>query len=142
MLIGINTNKMENKKSNYFERVAAFMAAIILIQTLYFKFTSHPDSVYIFMQIGGEPHLRIGSGVIELIIVLLLLYQKTALWGAILGLAVMSGAIGQHLLVLGIVVNNDGGVLFTLAIITFICCLIILYLKRSEVTNLIKKIQS
>lgn len=132
---------MENKRTYYLERVAAFMAAIILIQTLYFKFTAHPDSVHIFTEIGGEPYLRIGSGVVELIIALLLLFRKTSHWGAFLGLGVMVGAIGQHLLVLGIVVNNDGGTLFTLAITTFICCLVVLYLKRAEITKLIKKVR-
>jgi len=130
---------MENKKPYYLERVAAFVAAIILLQTLYFKFSAHPDSVHIFTEMGGEPYLRIGSGVIELIIALLLLFRKTSHWGAILGLGVMSGAIGLHLLVLGIVVNNDGGGLFTLAITAFVCCLIVLFLKRNELINLIKK---
>jgi len=133
---------MENKKTYYFERVAAFIAALILIQTLYFKFTAHPDSVYIFTQIGGEPYLRIGSGVVELITALLLMYRKTSLWGAIMGLGIMTGAIGQHFLVLGIVVNNDGGVLFSLAITTFVCCLIVIFLKRAQLTQIIKNIRA
>lgn len=132
---------MENKKTYYLERVAAFIAAIILIQTLYFKFTGHPDSVHIFTEIGGEPYLRIGSGVVELIIALLLLFRKTSHWGAFLGLGVMLGAIGQHILVLGIVVNNDGGTLFALAITTFICCLIVLILKRNNLATYWKKIR-
>ncbi len=124
------------------ERAAAFTAAIIFIQTLYFKFTAHPDSVHIFTEIGGEPYLRIGSGVIELIIALLLLYRKTSLIGAILGLGVMIGAIGQHLLVLGIVVNNDGGTLFILALVTFICCLIVIVLNRNVLMEYLKKVRS
>lgn len=132
---------MKNKKIYYVERVAAFIAAMILVQTLYFKFTAHPDSVHIFTEIGGEPYLRISSGVVELIISLLLIFRKTSLLGAILGLGVMLGAIGQHILVLGIVVNNDGGGLFTLAVVTFICCLIIIYLKRSDLANYVKKIR-
>ncbi|KPM32077.1 Hypothetical protein I595_1726 [Croceitalea dokdonensis DOKDO 023] len=133
---------MKNKKIYYLERAAAFIAAIIFIQTLYFKFTGHPDSVHIFTEIGGEPYLRIGSGVIELIIALLLFYRKTSLIGAILGLGVMIGAIGQHLLVLGIVVNNDGGTLFILALVTFICCLIVIVIKRNVLMEYLKKVRS
>jgi len=132
---------MSNKKIYYLERAAAFIAAIILAQTLYFKFTAHPDSVYIFNQIGGEPYLRIGSGIVELIIAILLVYRKTTLLGAILGLGVMVGAIGQHIFVLGIIVNDDGGGLFSLALITFTCCLIIVYLKRNELITFLKKIK-
>lgn len=134
---------MKNKKTYYRERerVAAIIAAIILIQTLYFKFTGHPDSVYIFTKIGGEPYLRIGSGVIELIIALLLLYRKTSLIGAIMGLGVMIGAIGQHLLVLGIVVNNDSGALFTLALVTFACSLTVIAIKKNDLLTCLKKLR-
>jgi len=130
---------MDKKRSYYFERSAAIIAALILMQTLYFKFTAHPDSVHIFSKIGGEPYLRIGSGIVELIIGLLLLYPKTSLIGAILGIGVMFGAIGQHVFVLGIEVNNDGGSLFTLALITFICCSLVLIIKRKAIVNSLSK---
>jgi len=130
---------MENRKSYYIERSAAIIAAVILIQTLYFKFSAHPDSVYIFSRIGGEPYLRIGSGIVELIISLLLLYRKTSLLGALLGIGVMAGAIGQHLFVLGIVVNEDGGALFSLALITLVCCSVILFIKRKALLPYISK---
>ncbi len=130
---------MKNKKTFYIERTAAIIAAIILLQTLYFKFTGHPDSVYIFTKIGGEPDLRIASGIVELIVSILLLIPKTSQYGAVLGMGVMAGAIGQHLFVLGINVNNDGGSLFALAITTFICCLIVAILKRHSLMRLFKK---
>lgn len=120
---------MTRKVAFYIERSAAILAGLILLQTLYFKFTAHPDSVYIFTKIGGEPVLRIGSGIAELIIALLLLFRATSLYGAALGFALMLGAVGQHLFVLGINVNDDGGALFALAIITFICCATIVLLK-------------
>ena len=51
------------KNSTYYiERGTAIIAAIVLLQTLYFKFTAHPDSVYIFTTLGIEPYGRIGSG--------------------------------------------------------------------------------
>ena len=130
---------MSKKTTFYMERAAAIIAAVILLQTLYFKFSGHPDSVYIFTQIGGEPALRIGSGIVELIIALLLLLPKTSHYGAFLGLGLMLGAIGQHLFVLGISVNNDGGALFALAIATFICCGIVLFVKRNKFRTLLGK---
>jgi len=120
---------MKARTAFYTERAAAIIAAVILLQTLYFKFTAHPDSVHIFTKIGGEPFLRIGSGIVELIIALLLLFPRTSLYGGLLGFVLMLGAIGQHLLVLGINVNNDGGALFTLAIITLLSCATVVLLK-------------
>ena len=112
------------KNSTYYiERGTAIVAAIILLQTLFFKFTAHPDSVYIFTTLGIEPYGRIGSGILELITGALLLSRRTSLYGAILGLGIISGAILSHLLVLGINVNNDGGKLFFLAVLVFVTCL-------------------
>lgn len=130
---------MTTRNAFYVERVAAILAALIFLQTLYFKFTAHPDSVYIFTRVGGEPFLRIGLGIAEAIIGLLLLYPKTSQWGALFGGILMLGAIGQHLLVLGINVNNDGGTLFGLAIVTFSCCAVVLYLKRKQLASILKK---
>ena len=130
---------MNAKTTRYMERAAAITAAVIFLQTLYFKFTAHPDSVYIFTKIGGEPALRIGSGIAELIIAVLLLYPRTTLYGALLGFLLMIGAIGQHLFVLGVVVNNDGGTLFILALLTFFSCGLVLYLKRTQLRQLYKR---
>ena len=109
------------------------IVAIILIQTLRFKFTAHPDSVYIFETIGLEPVGRIGIGVLELIAGILLLVPKTVWAGALLSVGLMSGAIMMHLTQLGIEVKEDGGVLFYTAVITFLLSFIILYTKRKEI---------
>ena len=100
--------------------------AVILIQTLRFKFTAHPDSVYIFETVGLEPYGRIGIGVLELIAGILLLIPKTVWAGAALTLGLIGGAIMMHLTQLGIEVKGDGGVLFYTAITTFILSAIIL----------------
>lgn len=118
---------------NIITTVAAIVAAIILLQTLYFKFTAQPESVYIFSKLGLEPYGRIGSGVFELIISLLLLLPKTRILGSFLGLGVISGAILSHLFVLGIEVQNDGGTLFFLALAVFTCCLAILIIEKEVV---------
>ncbi|OIQ16337.1 DoxX family membrane protein [Lacinutrix sp. MedPE-SW] len=107
--------------------------AIILIQTLRFKFTGHPDSVYIFKQVNLEPVGRIFVGVLELVAGILLLIPKTVWTGAILTLAIMSGAIIMHLTRLGIEVNNDKGLLFITAIIVFVLSGITLYFYRKTI---------
>ncbi len=109
------------------------IVAIILIQTLRFKFTAHPDSVYIFEQVGLEPIGRIGIGVLELIAGILLLIPKTVWAGAVLTLGVIGGAIFMHLTQLGIDVNNDGGVLFATAIVTFTLSAIILFFYKKDI---------
>jgi uncharacterized membrane protein YphA (DoxX/SURF4 family) len=113
-------------------------AAIILLQTLYFKFTGAEESVYIFSTLGMEPYGRIGSGIVELIAAILILIPRTTLLGALLGAGVMLGAIFSHLFVLGIDVKNDGGELFTLAIITFLCCIALIYWNKSKINNVLK----
>ncbi len=117
----------------YLSWVAQIIAAIILLQTLFFKFTAAPESVYIFSTLGIEPYGRIGSGVAELIASVLLLVPRMAWAGALLGLGIMTGAIFSHLTVLGIEVQGDGGQLFAYALIVFVCCGIVAFLKRKEI---------
>src|SRR5438045_5920552 len=95
-------------------------AAVILLQTLFFKFTAAPESVYIFTRVGLEPWGRIGSGIVELIAAILLFVPRLAWLGAGIAIAVIGGAIMSHLTVLGIVVMDDGGLLFALAVVTAI----------------------
>jgi uncharacterized membrane protein YphA (DoxX/SURF4 family) len=105
-------------------------AAVILLQTLFFKFTAAPESVYIFTKVGLEPWGRIGSGIAELIAAILVLIPATTWMGAGLALAVMAGAIFSHLTVLGISVMNDGGLLFGLALAVATCSIVLLFLQR------------
>ncbi|PJJ10807.1 DoxX-like protein [Flavobacterium sp. 1] len=118
--------------------IVRLTAAVILLQTLYFKFTGAEESVYIFSTLGMEPYGRIGSGVDELIAAILILIPRTTLLGALIGAGVMLGAIFSHLFVLGIEVKNDGGELFALAIITFLCCVALIYWDKSKIINLLK----
>ncbi|WP_108802358.1 DoxX family membrane protein [Aquimarina sp. Aq107] len=113
--------------------VLRIIVAIILIQTLRFKFTGHPDSIYIFSKVGLEPYGRIATGIVELIAGVLLLIPKTVWIGATITLGVIGGAIFMHITKLGVEINNDGGVLFITALLTFILSGIILWMKRKEV---------
>jgi hypothetical protein len=126
------------KTQNIASWVLQLIVAIILLQTLFFKFTGAPESVYIFSTLGLEPWGRIGSGVVELITVILLLIPATVAIGAIIAMGVISGAIMSHLTKLGIVVINsdgttDGGLLFALALVVFVSSAIILFLRRREI---------
>ena len=112
-------------KSGVFFWILRLVVAVILVQTLYFKFTASEESIYIFSALGLEPYGRIGTGIAELITVILILIPRTSLFGALLGCGIMVGAIFAHLFVLGIEVKNDSGTLFILALITFLCCVIL-----------------
>lgn len=109
------------------------VAAVILGQTLFFKFTAAAESVYIFTKVGLEPWGRYGSGGAELVAVLLLLTPRYAWAGALLALGVISGALVSHLTVLGISVQNDGGLLFALALVVFGCCAGTVFLHRRDI---------
>jgi putative oxidoreductase len=108
------------------------IAAYILLQTLFFKFTAAPESVYIFSRLGAEPWGRLGAGVAELITSLLLLYPRTVIYGAMGAVTVMAGAIAAHLTVLGISVQGDGGYLFGLALVVLTCGLALIGLHRRD----------
>lgn len=106
--------------------------AAILLQTLYFKFTAHPESVALFTTLGVEPWGRIGTGILELICGLLLLIPATTRYGALMATGLMIGAIGSHLFVIGVESMDDGGYLFILAIVVLVTAVINLYLYRDE----------
>jgi hypothetical protein len=110
------------------------IAAVILFQTLFFKFTGAKESVYIFSTLGIEPWGRIGTGVAELIASVLLLIPATAAYGAVLSLGVISGAIFFHLTKLGIALPavDDHGELFALAVVVFLCSAAVLVMHRNE----------
>ena len=122
----------------YFPLALRLIVAIILIQTLRFKFSAHPHSVYIFEKVGLEPIGRIGIGILELIAAILILIPKTIWIGAGLTLGLIGGAIVMHLTKLGIEVKNDGGLLFGTAVLTFILSALILFLHKKNIPFLKK----
>lgn len=125
-------------KTTILSWILRIAVAVILSQTLYFKFTGAEESIYIFTALGVEPYGRIGTGILELITVILILIPETILIGALLGSGIMVGAILSHLFVLGIEVENDGGTLFALANITLFSCLTLIFLNRDKLSNLLK----
>ncbi len=113
------------------------VATIIMLQTLYFKFTAQEESIQLFTTLGMEPWGRISTGVLELIASILLLIPRTTLLGAILGAGLMSGAIFFHLTKLGI---NFGGsnLLFIYAVIVFLACAMLVFMFRKDIPRLLK----
>jgi hypothetical protein len=119
--------------------MARGIAAIIMLQTLYFKFSGAEESIYIFTTVGMEPWGRVGSGVAELIASLLILIPRTSVYGAVVGAGVMAGAIASHLFILGLEVMGDGGQLFIYACLVMISCLFIVWVDKERLLRLLPK---
>ena len=119
--------------------VLRLVAAIIMLQTLYFKFTAQPESIYIFSAVGIEPWGRIATGVAELIAAILLLIPATIALGAVMSIGIMTGAIVTHLFVIGINVQGDGGQLFAYAMIVFIAGVVLSIMHFDQLQSLLKR---
>lgn len=121
--------------------ILRIVSAVILLQTLFFKFGGAEESIAIFSQLSeqalGDPKheamLRIGTGVMELIAALLILTPKISHWGALLSVGLMLGAIMSHVLFLG----YDS--LFALAVVVFVSSLILVWFSRTKFLALLKK---
>lgn len=111
------------------------LAAAIMLQTLYFKFTAAEESVYIFSALHLEPWGRIGTGVMELIASVLVLLPRTVVIGALLSVGIMAGAVLSHLFILGISVQHDGGQLFIYALIVLVCGVVLFWMHRRQLQN-------
>lgn len=124
-------------KVNIITWVLRLVAAVIILQTLYFKFTAQEESVQLFTALGMEPWGRVGTGVLELVASILLLIPRTTLAGALLGAGLMSGAIFFHLTKLGINFGGDA-LLFSYAVIVFIACAVLVLLHRKDIPLLLQ----
>jgi putative oxidoreductase len=142
--------------------VLRLIAAVILLQTLFFKFTGAPESVYIFTKLSeflghlaapifganvagmlaqSEAFSRIGSGLMELVAAVLLIWPRYPWAGAILAFAATAGAIASHLTFLGIEVQGDHGLLFALAVTVVACSLGVLILYRTQLPIVWRRFQ-
>jgi len=126
----------------YLPLLLKLVAAVIMLQTLFFKFTGAQESIDLFTTIAGknEAVMRIGTGVIELIASILLFIPNKTWLGALLAAGTMAGAIMSHLTILGIEHNDDGGTLFIMAIITLVASGILLLLNRKDIPLIGKKL--
>jgi len=128
-----------SKRTKILSWIARLLAAVILLQTLFFKFTGADESKFIFRELGAEPWGRVASGILELIASILILIPATTSYGALLGLGIMGGAILSHVLVLGLLVQDDHGLLFAYALLVFISCFYLVWINRKSLP-VIKKL--
>jgi putative oxidoreductase len=112
------------------------IAAAIMMETLFFKFTGAPESIYIFTKMAMEPWWRYGQGVWELLAATCLLVPRLAWFGGLLTLAAIGAAVVSHLTVLGIEVQGDRGLLFGMAVATFTCGLIVTWLHQQSIPSI------
>ena len=129
------SNRPSTKAGRTVSLVAALVAAFVMGQSLFFKFSAAPEAVALFETLGAEPVGRIGTGVAELLAVVLLLVPRTRAMGGALTLAIMAGAVFSHLTVLGIEVTGpngegDGGALFAMALVTAVAATTVSWLER------------
>lgn len=125
-------NKTPHDRLTLLSWLCRIIAALILLQTLFFKFSGSEESVYIFSRLGVEPWGRWAAGIAELITSILLVIPRTGGLGAMIGIGVMLGAILSHLVRIGVVVKNDGGLLFALAIVVTLCCGVVAFVNRRD----------
>ena len=116
--------------------ICRLIAAIIMLQTLYFKFSGSPESVLIFSSIGMEPWGRYATGVAEFVASILILIPRYSVFGALMAVGIMAGAIFTHLFVLGIEVAGDNGLLFIYACAVMLASLYIIYTHWSEIKKI------
>lgn len=136
---------MATQKTAWKDLSLRIIPALLLVQSLFFKFSAAPESVLLFTTIGMEPFGRIGIGVAELIASAMLLYRTLAFWGALGSLGLMAGALFFHLFTpLGVAIampkgGHDGGVLFLMALAIFLLSLLNAYFHRSAISGIIQK---
>lgn len=133
----INLKSTIVKNKNIIQWLLRLIAAVIMLQTLYFKFTAQPESVTLFTTLGIEPWGRIGTGIMELLASILILIPRTTLVGAFLGTGLMSGAIFFHLTRLGIDFGGDS-TLFIYAVTVWVACVFLILLNRKQIPSLLK----
>jgi putative oxidoreductase len=116
----------------WFLWVMRIIPALILLQSTWFKFSAAPEAVELFNALGMEPNGRILIGILELIAAVMLIIPRTVASGALLSFGLMIGAVIAHLTVVGVVVNNDGGLLFGMALIVLVLSGIVMYNYRNQ----------
>jgi len=122
-----------------FHHALRWVPAVILLQTLFYKFSAHATSVHIFSTLNVEPWGRILTGVLELVAGVMLIVPAFSGLGALLSVGLMAGAIASHLMFLGIEVMGDGGQLFAMAIMVFLLSLEVSRQEKESIIAFVKK---
>lgn len=141
----------------YAPTAISLFAAAVFLDSLRYKFTDHPKTQEIFGRLDGWAgslglpglfgHTGLFSqyviGSAELAASTLLLvglmprFTRLNALGALIGFAVMSGAVNFHLWTpLGIDPNNDGGGLFAAAVTIWFSSIALIIIRREELIGL------
>ncbi len=131
---------MKKLASDIFIWIVRIIASLIMLQTLYYKFSGSAESVYIFSQMHMEPWGRYATGIAELVASLLILNKPTTAIGSFLAVGIMSGALLSHAFVLGIEVMDDHGLLFLYALIVWLAAILLVWIERGKLFSVIRKI--
>jgi putative oxidoreductase len=123
------------RKQHALTWICSLVAAGIMVETLFFKFTGAPESKYIFSKMGTEPWMRWGQGMWELLASVGLMWPRMRWAGGILTVGAMSAAILSHLTWLGFSVQGDHGLLFGMALVTFTSGFIVMMIHRYSIPN-------
>ena len=118
--------------------ICSLIAAGIMIETLFFKFTAAPESVYIFSKMGTDPWMRWVQGLWELTASLGLLLPRLRWAGGILTTGAMAAAILSHMTWLGYSIQGDHGLLFTMALVTFACGFTVMWTYRHHIPGYVQ----
>ena len=129
---------------------AALFIAGILLWYEQFKLTGNEGSVWLFTVLtdwlgvhGYEKVMRWGVGLMEVAASLLVLIPRLRLYGALLALGIMSGAIFFHLVSpLGIDPYHDGGMLFKEACGVWLAAAFILFVQRADLLSLMRALRA
>lgn len=113
--------------------ICSLIAAGIMIETLFFKFSAAPESVYIFKKMGTEPWMRWVQGFWELFASIGLLLPRMKWAGGVLTTGAMAAAILSHMTWLGYSIQGDHGLLFCMALVSFACGLTVTFINRHKI---------
>ena len=146
-----------NRLKTWLPHIIAIIASLVFLDSLRFKFTNAPETQEIFTRLNdwaasfgaGGLFAQTGLfsqyviGTAELFASILLLvgiipaFRRLQGLGALIGFAVMSGAVNFHLWTpLGIDPNNDGGGLFFMACVVLIGTFTLIIIRRKELIGL------
>lgn len=118
-------------KTSLLSWLLAVPIAGMLLFTGVFKLMGSAEALDTFAQIGGAPAMYF-TGIVEIATASLLLIPKTRIYGALLAVATMTGAIFTHLA--GLMPNNDE--MLPMAIVLFVLGAALTFLHRHELPML------
>lgn len=118
------------------KNIISIIAQVILIailgMTVFAKFTDKPEVVELFAKLDMGPIGYKLIGFLELSACLILIIPRGAIWGAMLGWGLMSGAILGHITKLGF--EGQMGVMAGMATVAWFLSILIIYLRKSQLS--------